>query len=168
VLLYEMLAGAPSFIGESMGEVLMKHMSQDVDVSMLDEPFASVVKKAMAREPEARYQSCEEFVADMLRADNVRQSVSAFSPTSLTVVARQSAQNNAASDRPNNQRASALPKFQPTREGRANSRRREPNRSRTRPSKYFYLGQFVSRLGIVIPKPFRGSHIASCSVQERL
>lgn len=32
VLLYEMITGKPPFLGESMGEVLMKHMSQEVDV----------------------------------------------------------------------------------------------------------------------------------------
>lgn len=88
VLLYEMLTGQPPFTGETMGEVLMKHMAGDVDISALDEPYASVVLKAMAREPEQRYQSVDEMVADLFGHTAVVESVSTFSPNSLTAVAR--------------------------------------------------------------------------------
>jgi len=150
VLLYEMLTGAPPFTGESMGEVLMKHMSQDVDVSMLEEPFATVVKKAMAREPEQRYQSCEEFVAEMLGVDSVRHGVSAFSPASLTMVARRSAQQHHESPPPIERRARVSSATDATIDGRQTRPRRDvQSQSGRRPeSAYYYLGQFVSRLGV--------------------
>lgn len=62
VILYEMLTGAPPYEGESMGEVLMKHLSSQPDVSGLSEPFASVVTKAMCRDPDDRYQDADELI----------------------------------------------------------------------------------------------------------
>ena len=91
VLLYEMLTGQPPFVGETMGEVLMKHMAGDVDVSVLNEPYASVVQKAMAKDPGDRYQSVDELVADLFGNSSVADGVSTFSPNSLTVVAKRAA-----------------------------------------------------------------------------
>lgn len=91
VMLYEMLTGKPPFLGETMPEVLMKHMSQDVDVSGLAEPYASVVRKAMARDPEERYSTIEEMVEALFGSDIVRDGVSTFSPQSLTVLAQRAA-----------------------------------------------------------------------------
>ncbi|MBI1314150.1 protein kinase [bacterium] len=91
VLLYEMLTGQPPFVGETMGEVLMKHMTGDVDVSTLDEPYASVVCKALAKDPTERYQSVDELVADLFGNAAVVDGVSTFSPNSLTMVARRAA-----------------------------------------------------------------------------
>jgi serine/threonine protein kinase len=87
VLLYEMLTGQPPFVGETMGEVLMKHMAGDVDVSALDEPYALVVRKAMAKDPTERYQTVDELVADLFGSATVVDGVSTFSPNSLTQVA---------------------------------------------------------------------------------
>jgi serine/threonine protein kinase len=98
VLLYEMLIGQPPFVGETMGEVLMKHMAGDVDVSVLDEPYASVVKKAMAKDPGERYQTVDELVADLFGNATVVDGVSTFSPNSLTVVAHRAA-DRATADR---------------------------------------------------------------------
>ena len=88
VLLYEMLTGQPPFVGETMGEVLMKHMAGDVDVSALAEPYASVVRKAMEKDPGARYQTVDELVADLFGSATVADCVSTFSQNSLTMVAR--------------------------------------------------------------------------------
>lgn len=94
VLLYEMLTGKPPFLGESMGEVLMKHMSQEVDVSSLPQPFASVVQKAMARDPETRYQSADELVEALFGTDAVRDGASGFDPGSLTMIARRAVEKS--------------------------------------------------------------------------
>ncbi|MDA0588257.1 MAG: protein kinase [Planctomycetota bacterium] len=92
VMLYEMLTGRPPFVGETMGEVLMKHMAGDVDVSGIEEPFASVVLKAMAHAPEDRYQSVDEMVEALFGVEHISNSVSGFNPQSLTVLAGRAAQ----------------------------------------------------------------------------
>ena len=60
VLLYEMLQGAPPFTGESVGEILMKHLKGEPDVTGIAEPFARVITKAMDKEPANRFQSARE------------------------------------------------------------------------------------------------------------
>jgi len=63
IILYEMLTGRVPFEGESVGEVLMKHLTAKPDVSMLDEPFRGVVAKALEKDPEQRYRSAGEMLA---------------------------------------------------------------------------------------------------------
>ncbi len=64
VILYELLTGRVPFEGESIGEVLMKHMTAKPDVSMLPEPYRGVVARAMEKDPALRFRSA----ADMLAA----------------------------------------------------------------------------------------------------
>src|SRR5437764_1237767 len=45
-LLYELLTGQPPFFGISPAEVLIKHISAQVNVEGIEEPFATVIKKA--------------------------------------------------------------------------------------------------------------------------
>src|SRR3984957_19915123 len=54
VILYEMLTGKVPFEGETVNEVLMKHLTARPDVSMLAEPYRSIVAKALAKDPNAR------------------------------------------------------------------------------------------------------------------
>jgi Protein kinase domain len=63
VILYEMLTGRVPFEGESVGEVLMKHLTARPDVSMLAEPYRDVVAKALEKDPERRYRSAAEMLA---------------------------------------------------------------------------------------------------------
>jgi Protein kinase domain len=86
-LLYEMVTGQPPFYGASAAEVLMKHLGTQVDVTGVPEPFASVVKKALAKDPSQRYETVQQMVEAVFGADHVRESVSCFSPESLTLVA---------------------------------------------------------------------------------
>ncbi|HEX4795708.1 MAG TPA: protein kinase [Humisphaera sp.] len=88
-LLFEMLTGQVPFFGASPTEVLMKHLSAQADVSNIEEPFATVIRKAMAKNPAERYQSVQEMVEAIFGAEHVRNSVSHFSPESLTMVAGQ-------------------------------------------------------------------------------
>jgi hypothetical protein len=62
VILYEMLTGHVPFEGESIGEVLMKHLTAEPDVSRLAEPYRTIVARALAKAPDVRFHS----VADML------------------------------------------------------------------------------------------------------
>ena len=63
VILYEMLTGRVPFEGESIGEVLMKHLTAKPDVSMLADPYRDVVAKALEKDPERRYRSASEMLA---------------------------------------------------------------------------------------------------------
>ncbi len=86
-LLYEMLTGQVPFFGASPTEVLMKHLSAQVDLSHIEEPFATVIRKAMAKNPAERYQSAQEMVEAVFGSEHVRNSVSHFAPESLSMVA---------------------------------------------------------------------------------
>jgi hypothetical protein len=89
--LYEMLNGTPPFIGASPSEVLMKHLASEPDCSGISEPFRTVIRKAMAKDPLQRYQSVQEMVEAVFGAEHIRQSVSVFSPMGLSMVAQQAA-----------------------------------------------------------------------------
>lgn len=70
VILFEMLTGQPPYVGESMGEVLIKHITSEPDVSGLNEPFARTIKKAMARDPDERFQSVDEMLRSLSPDDH--------------------------------------------------------------------------------------------------
>src|SRR5262245_42158253 len=62
VILYEMLTGKVPFDGESAGEILMKHLTAPPDLSKVPSPFVSVLAKALAKNPAARYNTMAEFL----------------------------------------------------------------------------------------------------------
>ena len=62
VILYEMLTGHVPFEGESVGEVLMKHLTAEPDLSRLAEPYRSVVGRALTKDPEKRYRNVRELL----------------------------------------------------------------------------------------------------------
>ncbi|HEX4143890.1 MAG TPA: serine/threonine-protein kinase [Pirellulales bacterium] len=63
VILYEMLTGRVPFDGESVGEVLMKHLTAEPDVSLLPPAYRPVVARALAKDPAVRFSSIEQFLA---------------------------------------------------------------------------------------------------------
>ncbi len=63
VILYELLTGRVPFEGESVGEVLMKHLTARPDVSMIAEPYRGVIARALEKDPELRYRSASEMMA---------------------------------------------------------------------------------------------------------
>ena len=65
IMLYEMLTGHVPFEGESVGEVLMKHLTAQPDLSKLAEPYRTVVGRALEKDPEKRVRSVQEFLAEL-------------------------------------------------------------------------------------------------------
>ncbi len=87
VLLYEMLTGQVPFLGSSPAEILMKHMTALPQLEHIEEPFRRVIRKALAKDPDERYQTVQQMVEDVFGAEHVRNSVSQFSPEELSMVA---------------------------------------------------------------------------------
>lgn len=63
VILCEVLTGRLPFDGESVGEVLMKHMAEPPDLTGLDEPYRSVVARALEKDPLNRFATVHEMLA---------------------------------------------------------------------------------------------------------
>ncbi|HEX3869706.1 MAG TPA: serine/threonine-protein kinase [Pirellulales bacterium] len=63
VLLYELLTGHLPFEGESVGEVLMKHLTAQPDLSRVAEPYRLVVRACLVKDPAQRPQTVAELLA---------------------------------------------------------------------------------------------------------
>ncbi len=63
IILYELLTGRVPFEGESVGEVLMKHLTAEPDVAVLPEPYRGVVAQALEKDPAKRFKSVGEMVS---------------------------------------------------------------------------------------------------------
>lgn len=63
VILCEVLTGRLPFDGETVGEVLMKHLADPPDLTALDEPYRSVVARALEKDPARRFSSVSEMLA---------------------------------------------------------------------------------------------------------
>ncbi|MFV2068138.1 MAG: serine/threonine-protein kinase, partial [Pirellulales bacterium] len=63
IILYEMLTGRVPFEGQSVGEVLMKHLTAEADLEMLEAPYRDIVARGLAKDPQQRLQSAAELVA---------------------------------------------------------------------------------------------------------
>ena len=90
VILFEMLTGSPPYVGESMAEVFIKHLTSEPDVSQLSQPFADVVRKAMKRDPDERFASVDEMLLALCPTDH---SSYLAPPTSLTMIGERAAKN---------------------------------------------------------------------------
>ena len=72
VVLYEMATGKPPFTGDSPVSIAYKHVKEEAVAPASVNPtvpagFEAIVMKAMAKEPEGRYQTAGELRSDLLR-----------------------------------------------------------------------------------------------------
>ena len=73
IVLYEMLAGRPPFSGDSAVAIAYRHLSEDpvppsTHNSAVPPALDAAVLRAMAKDPDARYESAEQLRADLLAA----------------------------------------------------------------------------------------------------
>lgn len=61
VMLYEMMTGKLPFDGETVGEILMKHLTSQPDLSQVPKEYAGVIAKSLTKNPAERYQTFTEF-----------------------------------------------------------------------------------------------------------
>ncbi len=92
VILFEMLTGNPPYLGESLGEVLIKHLTQTPDVEGLNPVFGRVITKAMERKPEDRFQSVDEMLHALCPEDH---SSYLPAPASLSMIGDRAAKRRA-------------------------------------------------------------------------
>lgn len=100
VMLYEMLRGRVPYEGSTMAEVLMKHLAAQPVLDELPEPFGKVIHKALAKDPNDRYQTVDEMAEDILGVDEINRSLAGFEAASLTEVVRREVPTIAAAPRP--------------------------------------------------------------------
>lgn len=63
IMLYEVITGRVPFEGESVGEVLMKHLTAQPDLNELKEPYRTIVGRALEKDPEKRLKNVGELIA---------------------------------------------------------------------------------------------------------
>ncbi len=91
VMLYEMLLGKVPFEGSTLGEVLMKHLTDQPEVKNLPEPFGHIITRALEKDPNDRYQNVNEMIDDMLEVGSVRDSLAGFNTNTITYVPKRDA-----------------------------------------------------------------------------
>src|SRR6516165_7394488 len=69
VILCQMLIGRVPFDGESQGEILMKHLTAEPDLSRLTEPYRSVVARLLDKDPRNRYPGVQDLLAELPALD---------------------------------------------------------------------------------------------------
>jgi eukaryotic-like serine/threonine-protein kinase len=65
VILYEMVTGKVPFDGDSVGEVLMKHLTSAPDLSRAPAEWRGILGKALSKNPTHRYASMAEMAAEV-------------------------------------------------------------------------------------------------------
>lgn len=88
VILYEMLTGHLPFTGASMGEILMRHLSDRPSLTGIPEPFAGVIARALAKDPQHRFQDAHELADALRQSADISASIASFDPATLTRLPR--------------------------------------------------------------------------------
>ncbi len=65
IILYEMLTGHVPFEGESVGEVLMKHLTAEPSLTEVPAAYRSVIARALAKDPGLRFESVGQMMSTL-------------------------------------------------------------------------------------------------------
>ena len=74
IILFEMLTGQVPFDGESSQEIIMKHLTADPELDHLSDPYRRVIRSALSKDPDQRYESVSEMLADLAGERPIKQS----------------------------------------------------------------------------------------------
>jgi serine/threonine protein kinase len=92
VVFFETLAGYPPYTGGTVVDIILKHQSEDIPSICRIHPglpyeFDAFLQKAMAKEPDARYQTPREFIAALEQIQRrIRGPVPALSQARLVII----------------------------------------------------------------------------------
>ncbi len=85
VILYEMLSGRLPFDGESAHEIIMKHMTADVDLTPIPEAYRGGIDGALRKDPAERISSVQELIAKLPWPEaEINRIVGSLTTTSVT------------------------------------------------------------------------------------
>ncbi|TWU41260.1 Serine/threonine-protein kinase PrkC [Novipirellula aureliae] len=72
IMLYEVLTGMVPFDGESSHEIIIKHMTAEPNLTLVGEPYRSVIAKCLEKDPQKRFRSTVDLTdaLGMSRPDN--------------------------------------------------------------------------------------------------
>ena len=62
ILLYEMLTGQVPFDGETSQEIIMKHLTDNPDVTAVPEPFRAIIQRALRKDPDKRFANVQQMI----------------------------------------------------------------------------------------------------------
>ena len=129
VVLYELLTGKTPFDGDTPVEIAMKHLSNAPKPPSELRPdippeLDMVVLRALAKDPDDRYQSADEMEADLDRVARGAPVAAATIDTATQVLSRPATAAAAAADRRDDDRAAAGSRSARRRSSRKRSRRR--------------------------------------------
>jgi hypothetical protein len=71
IILFEMLTGRVPFEGESSQEIIMKHLTDDPDLSGVAPQYQAVIAKALTKDPDHRYSNVGDMNADLQSGSDV-------------------------------------------------------------------------------------------------
>lgn len=83
IIFYELLTGDVPFNGDSMGEILMKHLSVEPDLEPIDPLLRPVIEKALAKKPERRYADARAMTDALLAIPEIAAELGGVSPASI-------------------------------------------------------------------------------------
>ena len=65
VILYELLQGTPPFTGNTLGEIMKKHLYEEPDYSRINPLLVNILRKMLSKERNQRYSSVSELMEDI-------------------------------------------------------------------------------------------------------
>lgn len=87
IMLCELVTGRVPFDGESVGEILMKHMTAAPDLSRVPSPIREVVARALEKNPQKRFVTVAEMIAALPASDSTVERIPSLTDHTVSGVA---------------------------------------------------------------------------------